>query len=46
MSNMATKCALLYKMAEPVLHGGNKVTVVGAGAVGLACAFSILSKVS
>lgn len=46
LSNMATKCALFYKMAEPVLRGENKVTVVGAGAVGVACAFSLLSKVS
>lgn len=43
---MSTKEALLSLVSEPVVDAGNKVTVVGIGAVGMACAFSILSQVS
>lgn len=35
---------LLDQIAEPVTSSGNKVTVVGIGQVGMACAFSILTQ--
>ncbi|KAJ8922399.1 hypothetical protein NQ315_004344 [Exocentrus adspersus] len=41
---MATKEALLSVLSEPTTQTGNKVTVVGVGQVGMACAFSILSQ--
>lgn len=41
-----TKMALLSHVADPVTSSGNKVTVVGVGQVGMACAFSILTQVS
>ena len=52
---MATKAALFGEPAAPVAHvesaasnstktSGPKVTVVGSGAVGLACAFSIVNQ--
>lgn len=37
---------LMSMLSEPVLTTGNKVTVVGIGQVGMACAFSILSQVN
>lgn len=41
---MATKLALLTSVSPPVVASGNKVTVVGVGQVGMACAFSILTQ--
>lgn len=44
---MATlKEKLLSVVKEPTGNGKNKITVVGVGQVGMACAFSILTKVS
>lgn len=37
---------LLAKVAESATSPVNKVTVVGVGQVGMACAFSILAQVS
>lgn len=34
----------MVEVAEPVLSSGNKVTIVGIGQVGMACAFSILTQ--
>ncbi|KAF2896294.1 hypothetical protein ILUMI_09879 [Ignelater luminosus] len=42
--DMATKQALLTSVSPPVVSSGNKVTVVGVGQVGMACAFSILTQ--
>nr|CAI5860809.1 unnamed protein product [Callosobruchus analis] len=42
---MATKDLLMKTVAEPAKDAGDRVTVVGVGAVGMACAFSILSQV-
>lgn len=39
------KNSLLYEVSPPVPSSGNKVTVVGVGQVGMACAFSILTQV-
>lgn len=39
------KAKLLTQIAEPMTSSGNKVTVVGIGQVGMACAFSILTQV-
>lgn len=39
------KDSLLYEVAPPVASSANKVTVVGVGMVGMACAFSILTQV-
>ncbi|CAG9763063.1 unnamed protein product [Ceutorhynchus assimilis] len=39
-----TKKALLSMISQPAEDSGNKVTVVGVGQVGMACAFSILSQ--
>jgi L-lactate dehydrogenase len=36
---------LFCQVADPVTSSGNKVTVVGVGQVGMACAFSILTQV-
>lgn len=44
MSSLKDK--LLSVVTEPVPNGKNKVTVVGVGQVGMACAFSILTNVS
>lgn len=43
---MATtvKDLMLKKIAEEVTSSGNKVTVVGIGQVGMACAFSVLTQ--
>ncbi|KAJ8964833.1 hypothetical protein NQ314_004596 [Rhamnusium bicolor] len=38
------KDALLTVLSEPAADTGDKVTVVGVGMVGMACAFSILSQ--
>lgn len=35
---------LMVEVAEPVMSSGNKVTIVGIGQVGMACAFSVLSQ--
>jgi len=44
---MATlKEQLLTTVTEPIPTGRNKITVVGVGQVGMACAFSILTNVS
>lgn len=44
---MATlKDQLLTTVAERVPIGRNKITIVGVGQVGMACAFSILTNVS
>lgn len=40
------KASLLSNVAEPGAKSNNKVTVVGIGQVGMACAFSILTQVS
>lgn len=37
---------LFSEVAEKDMHSNNKVTVVGIGQVGMACAFSILTQVS
>lgn len=37
--------ALLHKIAEPATKTTLKVTVVGVGAVGMACAYSIMQQV-
>lgn len=39
------KDILLNQIAEPETSSGNKVTIVGVGQVGMACAFSILTQV-
>jgi hypothetical protein len=36
---------LFSQVADPVTSSGNKVTIVGVGQVGMACAFSILTQV-
>lgn len=47
LQKMATlKDQLLTTVTEPVSTGRNKITVVGVGQVGMACAFSILTNVS
>ncbi|ETN57957.1 l-lactate dehydrogenase [Anopheles darlingi] len=38
------KAKLLTQVAEPMTSSGNKVTIVGIGQVGMACAFSILTQ--
>lgn len=40
----STRDALLASVSEPVVSSGNKITVVGIGQVGMACAFSILTQ--
>lgn len=42
----SVKEQLLTTVTEPVATGKNKITIVGVGQVGMACAFSILSHVS
>lgn len=42
----AIKEQLFSEVAESGAHSSNKVTVVGIGQVGMACAFSILTQVS
>lgn len=39
------KDKLLSTVIEPISTGRNKITVVGVGQVGMACAFSILTNV-
>lgn len=47
LQKMATlKDQLLTTVAERVPIGRNKITIVGVGQVGMACAFSILTNVS
>lgn len=43
MSTLKEK--LLSVVTQPVTTGKNKITVVGVGQVGMACAFSILTNV-
>jgi L-lactate dehydrogenase len=38
------KNSLLTEIVPPVSSSGNKVTIVGVGQVGMACAFSILTQ--
>lgn len=40
----STAKTLLSQVTDPVATSGNKVTVVGVGQVGMACAFSILTQ--
>ncbi|PNF15811.1 L-lactate dehydrogenase [Cryptotermes secundus] len=40
----STDETLFSQVADPVTSSGNKVTVVGVGQVGMACAFSILTQ--
>lgn len=42
---MNTKETLLKSIAPPVVTSGNKMTVVGAGQVGMAVAISLLTQV-
>ena len=42
----SVKDQLLSTITEPVSTGKNKITIVGVGQVGMACAFSILTSVS
>lgn len=39
------KDSLLYEVAPPGSSSAHKVTVVGVGMVGMACAFSVLTQV-
>ncbi|XP_071446464.1 L-lactate dehydrogenase [Hetaerina americana] len=41
---MTSETKLLTQVAEPAPQSGSKVTVVGVGQVGMACAFSILTQ--
>lgn len=36
---------ILTQVQPPVSHSGSKVTIVGVGQVGMACAFSIMTQV-
>lgn len=40
------KDSLMSPVSPPVMTSGSKVTVVGVGQVGMACAFSILTQVN
>uniref|UniRef100_A0A0K8TLG7 L-lactate dehydrogenase n=1 Tax=Tabanus bromius TaxID=304241 RepID=A0A0K8TLG7_TABBR len=40
----STKDSLVREVAEKLPSSGNKITVVGIGAVGMACAFSVLTQ--
>ncbi|KAJ8985535.1 hypothetical protein NQ317_019918 [Molorchus minor] len=44
LESMSLKDCLLCPVSPPVKDTGDKITVVGVGAVGMACAFSILSQ--
>lgn len=47
LQKMATlKDQLLTTVTERVSNGRNKITIVGVGQVGMACAFSILTNVN
>nr|ARI45071.1 lactate dehydrogenase isoform 3 [Leptinotarsa decemlineata] len=41
---MTTRDTLFSMVSEPAAETGNRVTIVGVGQVGMACAFSILSQ--
>lgn len=41
----STEEKLMLRIQEPVVHSGAKVTIVGVGQVGMACAFSIMAQV-
>lgn len=43
--SISVKDSLLYEVASPATSSANKVTIVGVGQVGMACAFSILTQV-
>lgn len=43
---MTTTQKLFTEVSQPVATGGNKVTIVGVGAVGMACAYALLTEVS
>lgn len=43
---MSLKDQLIHTLAKQESHAENKISVVGVGAVGMACAISILMKVS
>lgn len=45
-SSMELKSKLFIKVGDAAPSASNKVTIVGTGAVGMACAFSILTQVS
>lgn len=45
-SSMELKSKLFVKVGDAAPSASNKVTIVGTGAVGMACAFSILTQVS
>ena len=36
---------IITQVQAPVSHSGSKVTIVGVGQVGMACAFSIMTQV-
>ena len=36
---------IITQVQPPVSHSGSKVTIVGVGQVGMACAFSIMTQV-
>lgn len=39
------KARLLSTVVQPISTGRNKITVVGVGQVGMACAFTLLTNV-
>ena len=44
---MATSVELIRnEVQQPFCNSGGKVTIVGVGQVGMACAFSIMTQVS
>lgn len=43
---MSLKDQLIHNIHKEESHAANKISVVGVGAVGMACAISILMKVS
>ncbi|XP_044731673.1 L-lactate dehydrogenase-like [Chrysoperla carnea] len=44
MASKPTYGKLFTDVSEPVTKTGNKVTIIGVGAVGMACAFALLSE--
>ena len=40
-----TEQKIKTQVQAPVCHSGSKVTIVGVGQVGMACAFSIMTQV-
>lgn len=41
-----TEQKIKTQVQPPVHHSGSKVTIVGVGQVGMACAFSIMTQVN